>query len=134
MSEQLPDVPNPIVMDAGTGEEISLLQPHLKVQIKAEMAVLLSTPVEPSEEGEITGNEITLGSKSGRGRIMYFKNFDSLVDYANERAGKEPKLEVHSEEEIYEPADNRSPEELVEAGELPSEILQFQAAMDEGGE
>ena len=133
MSE-LPDVPNPIVEDAGTGEEISLLQPHLKVTIKAEMAVLLSTPVAPGEEGEITGNEITLGTKSGRGRIAYFKDFDSLAQYAQDRAGQEAKLEVHAEDEIYEPEDNRSPEELVEAGELPSEILAYQTALAEGEE
>lgn len=134
MSAKMPEIPNPVETCAGCGDELSRLQPHLKMTLKAEMAVLLATPIAPSEEGEITGNAVSLGSKSGRGRIAYLHNFDCLIAYAQEREGKEPKLEAHAEDEIYEPEDNRSPEELVEAGELPDEILQFQAALDEGEE
>lgn len=133
MSEQLPDIPNPIVTCAGCGEELSLLQPHLKLLIKAEMQVLVSTE-RPGEEGEFTTFDYSLGTKSGRGRIFQVHDFGCLAQYAQERAELSVKLEVHAEDEIYEPEDNRSPEELVEAGELPSEILHYQDALAEGGE
>jgi hypothetical protein len=134
MSETMQEIPNPVVECAGCGKELSRLQPHLKVQIKAEVAVLLATPIPPSEEGEITGNAISLGTKSGRGRIMYLHDFDCLSEYAQEREGQKAKLEPHVEDEIYEPEDNRSPEELVEAGELPPEILAYQTALAEASE
>jgi hypothetical protein len=130
----VPGVPNPIVECAGCGEELSELRPYLKIMVKAEMKVMLSQPTDTTEEGEIPGTEIYLGTKSGRGRIFSVHNFDCLVKYAEARAGKEPKLLVHTEEEIYVPEDNRSPEELVDAGELPPEFLSLQTAMAKGGE
>jgi hypothetical protein len=131
MSELLPEIPNPVVECAGCGDELSLLTPHLKLQIKAELQVLTIQPL-PGEEGEITGNNYVLGSKSGRGRIFHVHDFECLTQYASERSDLKPKLELHAEDEIYVPEDNRSPEELVEAGELPSEILDLQAALSEG--
>jgi hypothetical protein len=126
----VPEIPNPVVTCAGCGDELSLLVPHLKLTIKAEMQVLV---VNDSAE-EFSTPSYSLGTKSGRGRLFHVHNFDCLGQYAQERAGQEPKLEIYTEDEIYVPEDNRSPEELVAAGELPAEILHYQAARAEGSE
>ena len=124
----VPEFPNPVVKCAGCGDDLSLLVPHLKISVKAEVNTLAVRQL-PAEDGEIGGEEYSLGSKSGRGRIFQVHNFDCLEQYATDRAGQEPKLEAHSEDEIYVPEDNRSPEELVEAGELPGAALELQKAL-----
>jgi len=130
----LPNIPNPIVECAGCSEDLSLLVPHLKVMVKAEQQVLLTSDAPTTGEGEIAAQQITLGTRSGRGRIMQFHDFDCLGQYAEDRAGAKAKLEAHAEDEIYEPEDNRSPEELVEAGELPGAYLDYQSALEEGSD
>lgn len=130
----LPDVPNPVVECAGCGENLSQLAPHLKVAVKAEVKVLLTQPIETDDPEEITGNQIILGSKSGRGRIFFVHDFDCLAQYAQEREGQTAKVQHHTEDEIYVPEDNRSPEELVEAGELPGAYLDYQSALGGGEE
>jgi len=125
----VPEFPNPVVECAGCGDELSLLQPHLKILVKAEQQVLVSQSVPSEDDSQFSRQVYSLGTQSGRGRIFQVHNFDCLAEYAKARAGQEAKLEVHAEEEIYVPEDNRSPEELVEAGELPGAALEYQQAL-----
>lgn len=132
-------IPETTVACGGCGEDVNLLAPHLSVQIKAERRVLVSQEA-PATEGQdglnVPEANIYLGTKSGRGRIVQFHDFDCLADYAGERSGQTAKIEYHAEEgDPFVPDDNRTPEELVEAGELPEAALAFHKAMaNEGGE
>lgn len=95
----------------GCEEPINVLNPYLKVIIKAERQVLLAS----QSDDPNAPIESTLGTRRGRGRIVLFHGFDCICDYAEAREGQKAKIEFHEETEIYVPADNRSPEELAEA-------------------
>jgi hypothetical protein len=66
---------------------------------------------------------ICLGDKSGRGRIIRFHDFKCMNKYTTARKDHKAVIQVHAEEEIYVPEDNRTPEELVKDGDLPKEML-----------
>lgn len=123
-------LPETVVRCGGCGKELNLLRPHLTVQIKAERQTLVASSVDPFSEGDQPS--VVLGTQSGRGRIVKFHDFGCIMLYAEERDGQIVKLEPHKEASIYEPEDNRSPEELVDAGELPEEMLAVYAAREEG--
>lgn len=126
-----PDIPNPITTCDGCGEKLSTLQPYLKIPIKASQDVILSRDGVSDEPHMIGENEFYLGTRNGRGRILTIHDFGCLGEYAEKRIGQTVKLEAHHEDEIYVPKDNREPEELVEEGELPPEILALHSALAE---
>jgi hypothetical protein len=112
------EIPNTIAECDGCGKELNLLSPYLSMSLKAQRQVLVVEEVESENPDEIAEPNIYLGSKKGRGVIRIFHDFDCAIKWMNKRKGLKAKLEVHKEDEIYVPEDNRSPEELVEAGEM----------------
>lgn len=115
------EIPNPVTECDGCGKEMNLLAPFLVVTVKPQHQALLVEDVPAENEGEISKQNITLGTRKGRGVAWKFHNFDCAIKKISTYKGKEPKLEVHAEKEIYVPEDNRSPEELVKAGEITKE-------------
>jgi hypothetical protein len=107
---------------------LSLLEEHLVVQVKPLVHVLLSHTEPATGDQVIPKTTLSLGKMSGRGVIKLFHNFACAESWFTARNKLKPKLEPHYEKEIYVPEDNRSPEELVEAGELPQEALALHAA------
>ena len=122
-------IPNPIVTCAGCENDLNTLNPHLTVAVKPVRKVLVANELPSDDPNEVGDGEIFLGKKSGRGVQLAFCNFECGRKWFSARKELKAKLEFHAEDEIYEPADNRSPEELVEAGELPKEILALHEAM-----
>jgi len=123
------EIPNPVVTCDGCEKDLNTLNPYLKVTVKAQREVLISNEVSSDDPNEVGFAEIYLGTKSGRGVLKKFHNFDCARKWFDARKGLEAKLEFHHEDEIYVPEDNRTPEELVEAGELPKEILSLHKAL-----
>lgn len=100
-------------------DDFNLLSPFLFVTVKAKRNVLLIQTEEPGEDpNEVPEDEVLLGTKSGRGVMLRFHNFDCFRAWVTKREGLSAKLEYHREDDIYVPEDNRSPEELVEDGEM----------------
>lgn len=123
------EIPNTVVTCDGCGEDLNLLNKHISMGLRVKREVLsLSVPQQTGEIDDIPAQEVTLASLSGRGVLRTFHDFKCLDKWVNPRKGYELKLEPHYEDEIFVPEDNRSPEELVEAGELPSEILALSKA------
>jgi hypothetical protein len=102
---------------------LNILSPYLFVTVKAQREALVMSESESADPNEVPTAEVLLGTKSGRGVMLRLHAFDCLAAWVAERKGLEAKIEYHSEEEIYEPADNRSPEELVEDGDATPELL-----------
>ena len=123
------EIPNPVVSCDGCEKDLNTLNPYLKVTVKAQREVLISNEVPSDDPNEVGTGEIYLGTKSGRGVLKKFHDFDCAVKWFSARKGLKAKLEYHHEDEIYVPEDNRSPEELVEAGELPKEMLTLHKAL-----
>jgi hypothetical protein len=122
------EIPNPVVPCDGCEKDLNTLNPYLKVTVKAQREVLISNEVASDDPNEVGNAEIYLGTKSGRGVLKKFHDFDCAGKWFGARKGLKAKLEFHHEDEVYVPEDNRSPEELVEAGELPKEILALHKA------
>ena len=118
-------------------EELNLLANYLTVTVKPKRSVLVQR-VEPSADPNVVPeDEVFLGTKSGRGVMLKFHNFDCFADWVAVRKGLEPVLEFHAEDEIYEPEDNRSPEQLVADGEMHPALataLSEMSESEEGGE
>lgn len=124
-------LPETTVQCSGCDEPLSLLTDHLHMIFKPVRGVLVSTEV-PAEDSEIPSVEYTVGSKSGRGVVARFHGFGCLNAWTEARKTLKPKLEYHYEEgDPYVPDDNRTPEELVDAGEMPEEFLAFHEAVAE---
>ena len=107
------------------------------MQIKAERQVLVTheqatNEFEERDEGEYP--DVSLGTKAGRGRMVKFHDFKCIRKYGSKREANTVKLMPHEEDEIYVPADNRSPEELVKAGEMDKSMLAVFAAREKAGE
>lgn len=117
------EIPNPVTECDGCGKEMNLLAPFLSVSVKPQHQVLLAEDIPPETKDGIPTQSFTLGSRKGRGVIWKFHSFDCALEKLKSYAGKLPKLEVHREDEIYVPEDNRSPEELVKAGEMTKELF-----------
>lgn len=129
MSELIPET---VVECGGCGDDLNLLRTHLAVQIKAERHALVAPPPrDPFAEDDKDNPPIALGTQSGRGRIVHFHNFNCISKYGTDRKDNPIKIEPHKETDIYEPKDNRSPEELVKAGELPEAMLLLHKALAE---
>ena len=127
MSSVLPET---VTECGGCDEELNLLSPHLSVQIKAERNVLVADAGSPFDATQDTP-AVSLGTQSGRGRLVNFHNFDCVRAYGEARKDKAVSLEPHVEDEVYVPADNREPEELVKDGEMQAEMLAVFAAREE---
>jgi len=106
------EMPVTVIKCAGCGENLNVLMPYLAVSVKAKREVLISEEVPSEDPNEVADNTVYLGTKSGRGVIRQFHNFDCLGLWCDEREGLEAKLEYHSEDEIYVPEDNPDDDEL----------------------
>lgn len=115
------EIPNTVVECDGCGEEMNLLAPYLSVTLKPQHNVLLMEDVPTKNPDEIPGQSFTLGSRKGRGVMWVFHDFNCALEKLSDYKDKVPVLEVHKEDEIYVPEDNRSPEELLESGEMTQE-------------
>ena len=127
-------LPETAIACDGCEEDLNILAPYLFVTVKAQREALIMSESESADPNEVPSSEVLLGTKSGRGVMLRFHRFDCLAAWVAERKGLKAKIEFHSEDEIYVPADNRSPEELVEDGDAPQELLALLAASegDEG--
>jgi hypothetical protein len=94
------EMPQTVIECAGCGKDLNLLMPYLHVMLRAKREVLISDEVPSEDPNEVPENEVYLGSKSGRGVVREFHNFDCLGMWVQEREGKEAKLEYHAEDEI----------------------------------
>lgn len=115
----------------GCDKEMQLLQPHVSMMLKIERSIpQINQTSSVSDDGEQLSNvEISFATQSGRGVMRKFHDFKCLEEWVQERTDYEPKIQIHYEDgDPYVPEDNRSPEELVEAGELPPEVLDFNKA------
>ena len=123
------EIPNPVVACDGCEKDLNTLNPYLQVGVKAQRQVLVSNELPSDDLNEVGSAEIYLGTKSGRGVLKKFHDFDCALKWFGDRKGLKAKLEVHHEDEVYVPEDNRSPEELVKDGELPKEMLALHKAL-----
>lgn len=103
------EIPQTQYVCDGTGEEFSLLNPHLEVSLRPVRQVLQSeaTPLdEDADENDMEGGDpnIYLATKAGRGVDLKFKDFDAARKWFDKRKGYRPKLQL-SHEPPYEPAD-----------------------------
>lgn len=106
------EIPVTVIKCAGCEQDLNILMPYLAVGVKAKREVLISEEVPSEDPNEVPDNTVYLGTKSGRGVIRNFHNFDCLGLWVGEREGLEAKLEFHSEDEIYVPEDNPDDDEL----------------------
>jgi len=132
----MPELPETVVgCDSPDCDEgLNVLGNFLAVTVKPKRQVLVQQVEESDDPNVVPEDTILLGTKSGRGVALRFHDFDCFGKWVAARKGMSPVLEFHHEDEIYEPEDNRSPEELVEDGDAPKELLAFLAANDNDGE
>lgn len=127
-------LPETVVKCYGCGKDLNILNPYLQVAIKAQREVLVTENTNEDLNAE-SGTVVYLGVKSGRGALKRFHDFACLEQYASKKNGAKAKIELHHEDEVYVPEDNRSPEQLVKDGEMTNKQL---AAIDrepaKGGE
>lgn len=100
------EMPVTVVKCDGCGNDLNLLMPYLAVQLRAKREVLISEEVQTDDPNEVPDNAVYLGTKSGRGVLREFHDFDCLAQWVGERKGKKAKLQYHQEDEIYVPEDN----------------------------
>jgi hypothetical protein len=100
------EMPVTVIKCAGCESDLNVLMPYLAVSVKAKREVLISEEIPSEDPNEVADNALYLGTKSGRGVIRNFHNFDCLGLWVEEREGLDAKLEYHSEDEIYVPEDN----------------------------
>lgn len=124
------DLPLTVIECDGCGEDLNVMAEHLSVQVKAIQQVLVTEAVPPPGELAIPEQSVYLGTRSGRGVIRRFHDFKCLHAWVDKRKTLKAKMEPHVEDEIYEPEDNRSPEQLVKDGVLPKEALALSAALN----
>lgn len=127
------EIPQTVVPCAGCEKDLNLLNPHLTMKLAAKRDVLIaedkSTDLNSEDE-----TKVYLGSKVGRGVVKPFHDFDCLGKWVGQRKGLKAKIELHHEDEIYEPADNRTPEELYEDGEISEAVFALSRIDGEGEE
>jgi hypothetical protein len=124
-------LPETVIECDGCEEDLNILAPYLFVTVKAQREALIMDESASADPNEVPTAEVLLGTKSGRGVMLRFHRFDCLAAWVAERKGLEAKIEYHSEDEIYEPADNRSPEELVKDGDMHPALAEAIAEMAE---
>lgn len=113
-------------------DPLNLLGNHLKVMVKPQRNVLVTEDVPASNGDDMPDAKLHLGIRMGRGVLLTFHNFACAAEWFVARKSLVPKLQYHHEEgDMYVPEDNRSPEELVKAGDLPKEMLAVYAAQDD---
>lgn len=110
------EMPVTVVKCAGCEKDLNVLMPYLAVQVRAKRDVIVSEEVASADPNEVADNTVYLGTKSGRGVLRNFHDFDCLAKWVNARKGLPAKLEFHHEDEIYVPEDNPS-EEVVDGGD-----------------
>jgi hypothetical protein len=111
-------------------KELSLLEPHLQVQLRPVVQVL-QTEVKPATEGQpMPEHTLYAGTQFGRGVMKRFHDFNCAISWLYKYRDKEPILEPHAEEgDMYVPEDNRLPEELVAAGEMEDPVAEMHATL-----
>lgn len=105
MVTSLSEIPQTTAVCDGSGEEFSLLNPHLEVSLRPVRQVLKVDDTVPGEDADENAMEsgvpdIYLATKAGRGVTLRFKDFDAAISWFQEREGKSAKLELHHEDEI----------------------------------
>lgn len=100
------EMPTTVVECSGCEKELNVLMPYLGVQVKAKREVIIAEEVASADPNEVPDNTIYMGTKSGRGVVLQFHDFDCLGKWVAARKGKKAKLEFHKEDEIYVPEDN----------------------------
>jgi hypothetical protein len=114
----------------GCDKELNILSPYLRVQVKPQVEVIQASDKPASGDMLVPVSEISLGTRSGRGKLLRFHNFRCAGKWFDKRRLLEPKLEPHHEDgEPYVPEDNRSIKELVKAGELPESAVAFHKSL-----
>jgi hypothetical protein len=101
------EIPQTTAVCDGTGEEFSLLNPHLEVSMRVVRQVLeldpLAQPVadeEADDDDMLEDNRsVYLATRAGRGRDLKFKDFEAAQKWFDERKGYTPKLQKHHEPE-----------------------------------
>lgn len=91
---------------------MNVLQPHLHVILKAQRDVLISTEKASDDPNEAPEAVYSIGTKSGRGVVRKFHDFDCLMLWVKEREGLPAKIEFHKEDEIFVPDDNPDEKEI----------------------
>lgn len=124
------EMPVTVVECDGCDDDLNVLMPYLQVQVRAKREVLISEEVPSDDPNEVPENTVYLGTKSGRGVIRRFHNFDCLGKWVRARKGVEAKLEYHVEDEIYVPEDNPDEEEIQRRNEAEAKAA---AERENGG-
>lgn len=106
------EMPVTVIECAGCENDLNVLMPYLAVQVRAKREVVVSEEVPSEDLNAMADNIVYLGTKSGRGVLRNFHNFDCLKTWVDKREGLPAKLEVHREDEIYVPEDNPDDKEL----------------------
>lgn len=106
------EMPVTVVKCSGCEKDLNLLMPYLAVQVRAKREVLISSEVPSGDPNEVSENTLYLGTKSGRGVQLQLHDFECFAEWVTKREGLQPKLEFHSEDEVYVPEDNPDEEEI----------------------
>lgn len=106
------EIPDTQVECSGCDKPLNLLAPHLRMVLHAKREVLLSEEVASEDPNEVGDPNIYLGTKTGRGVVRLFHDFDCMAAWVKERQGLPAKLEFHREDEIFVPDDNPDEDEI----------------------
>jgi len=128
------EMPVTVIECAGCEKDLNVLMPYLAVQVRAKREVVVSEEVPSADMNEIADNVVYLGTKSGRGVLRSFHNFDCLKLWVDKREGLSAKLEVHRENEIYVPEDNPDDKELARRAKEAEKAAEKAAAAANGGD
>lgn len=127
------ELPNTQVECAGCDEPLNVLAPYLHFKMAAKRDVLVIEEVPSEDPNEVGDPNIYLGSKTGRGVVKAFHDFDCMSNWVDERKGLPAKIEFHAEEgDPYVPEDNPDDEELARRAEAAAEAEAAAAEGDEG--
>ncbi len=101
------EIPQTTAVCDETGEEFSLLNPHLEVSVRVVKQVVQVDPLhQPSDDDEADPDdmegsdpEIYLATKAGRGVLKRFKDWPAFHAWVEARKGYTSKLQFHHEDE-----------------------------------
>ena len=108
-----------------TGEEFSLLNPHLEVSVRVVKQVVQVDPLGVTPEADEDADpddmeagdpEIYLATRAGRGVTKRFKDWPAFNAWVEHRQDYEPKLQFHHEPEFV-PVEGNATDEDDEDGE-----------------
>lgn len=97
------EIPVTTAVCDGSGEEFSLLTPHLEVSLRPVVQRVSVETIEAEDEEDALAmpeQRVYLSTLAGRGVTKKFKDFDALNSWAQKYEGKTAKLEVNVEPEV----------------------------------